>query len=762
MQPACLAVLAVSIVAGQVVQATAADEPNRGAVIYKEQCASCHGGKGEGVVDAYSNPLLGDRSIGELARYIEKTMPEGEPEKCVGGDAQAVAAYIHEAFYSPTAQARNQPARVELSRLTVRQYQQSLTDLVESFRWSNRIKDEHGLKGEYWKNRRTRKEDRVQERRDPVINFQYGEESSVPGQIEAKEYFTRWTGSLIAPVSGEYELVLRSENAVGLWLNDMWGKAVIDATVKSGDEKEFKTSLHLMGGRAYGIRVEHFKSREKTGSVELLWKPPHQQLEVIPERCLTPENFPEQFIVTTPFPPDDRSVGYERGTAISKAWEEAIISAALEASVYIDEHLNELAKTKSDAGDRVQKLQEFCATFAERAFRRPLSDEEHRVIVTKQFETAKHPDLAVQRSVLLTLQSPYFLYRELSGDNNPYNVASRLSYSLWDSIPDRELFDAARKDQLQTPEQIRNQAERMSRDPRAQAKLREFLHQWLKLDHLHDISKDSTAYPDFTADLVSDLLTSLYLFIDDVLQQEASDFRQLLLSDALFLNGRLAKFYGAEVPADAGFQKVSFEPQSRAGVLSHPFLLAGFAYHGTSSPIHRGVFISRSILGRSLRTPPVAVAPLAPDLHPDLTTRDRVLVQTSPEMCQSCHSLINPLGFGLEHFDAVGRFRDQEKGKPIDAKGTYITRSGQEIAFNGVRELAEFLAKDGETHAAFVEQLFQFLVKQPIRAYGDSTRDELTQHFTQDGFNIRRLQADIAARAALVPAIEKTAANVSP
>ena len=114
------------------------------------------------------------------------------------------------------------------------------------------------------------------------------------------------------------------------------------------------------------------------------------------------------------------------------------------------------------------------------------------------------------------------------------------------------------------------------------------------------------------------------LFLEDVVWSDASDFRQLLLADSLYMNGRLAKFYGAEPPADGTFEKVFLQSDERAGVLTHPYLMAGYAYTSTSSPIHRGVFVARSVLGRSLRPPPEAVAPLPPDLHFDLTTRERV------------------------------------------------------------------------------------------------------------------------------------------
>src|ERR1019366_6547921 len=121
-------------------------------------------------------------------------------------------------------------------------------------------------------------------------------------------------------------------------------------------------------------------------------------------------------------------------------------------------------------------------------------------------------------------------------------------------------------------------------------------------------------------------------------------------------------------------------------VLTHPFVLANYAYAATSSPIHRGVFLARNVLGVSLRPPPDAFTPLPPELHPDLSTRERITKQTRPKDCRSCHAIINPLGFTLEGFDAIGRLRDKENGKPIDASGSFVTRSGKTESFNGARD----------------------------------------------------------------------------
>jgi len=144
----------------------------------------------------------------------------------------------------------------------------------------------------------------------------------------------------------------------------------------------------------------------------------------------------------------------------------------------------------------------------------------------------------------------------------------------------------------------------------------------------------------------------------------------------------------------------------------------------------------------------MAVSPLPVELHADLTTRERITLQTKPEACQSCHTMINPLGFTLENFDAVGRFRTEDAGKPIDPSGGYRRRNGDLVKFQGVRDLASFLAKSDETQSAFVEQLFHYMIKQPIRAYGPQTLPKLNSSFAENGFNIRRLAIEIVTTAA--------------
>ncbi len=762
-----IGVIITSVALWSVLPAVA--EERSGEQLFKELCASCHGARGEGIKDKYAQPLIGERSLGELSEYIDKSMPEGEPEKCNAAESARIAKFMYDNFYSPAAQVRNKPARVELSRLTVRQYRQTVADLIGSFRGGMPRSDQRGLKAEYFKTRGHR--DRVFERIDPSVSFDFGTNGPEPEKFDAHQFSIRWEGSVVAPDTGVYDFVVRTEHATRLWVNNL-NTPLIDAIVKSGNDTEYRGSMFLLGGRAYSLKLEFSKAKQgvddskkekekppKPASIALLWKRPQLVDEVIPARHMIPQRAPESLIIETPFPPDDRSIGYERGTTISKAWDQATTDSAIVVATYVSSKLNEFTGTKPDSGDRNQKVRDFCRRFVERAFRRPLGEEERQLYVDRQFDKTPDLETTVKRVILLALKSPRFLYREPGGANDGFSVASRISYALWDGPPDQALLDAAGKGELSSREQISKHAERMLADPRAKTKLRDFFLQWLKVNPVPDVSKDPEKYPEFNAAIATDLRTSLELFLDDVLSSDSSDFRQFFLADSLYLNGRLAKFYGAELPAEADFQKVNLDGDARAGVLSHPYLMAGFAYTSTSSPIHRGVFLSRSVLGRSLRVPPEAVAPLSPDLHASLTTRERVTLQTKPDACQTCHTMINPLGFTLENFDAVGRFRKEEQGKPIDATGGYRTPNGDTVKFTGAKELGKFLANSPEAHNAIVEQLFQNLVKQPILAYGPETLGNLRQEFVKHDFNLRRLAADIITTAALTEQTTKTASR---
>ncbi len=744
--------------------AASRDPARVGASIYRKQCASCHGAKGEGVPDKYEEPLQGMRSIESLARLIERTMPEDKPGTCTGDDAVAVATYLHGAFYSAEARARLNPVRMELSRLTARQFRESVADLIGGFAPSKHASKPGGLKAEYFQSKGMNKKDRKGfERVDGAVDFDFGEHGP-GGDIAADQFSIAWAGSLLAPESGLYEFRLSTPNGARLYLNaellagdsnrrdDSDARrqgATIDLWVSSGNEmREGMARQYLLGGRSYPVRVDYFKFKDKQASVRLEWKPPEGTWAVVPADCLSTEPSTRVAVVGTAFPPDDGSQGYERGTTVSRAWQDAVTKASVEAANLIVGRLGSLAGAGEGATNRAEKARAFCATFAERAFRRPLTAEGRRAFVDAAFEGDPAVEIAVKRSVVRVLGSPQFLYPEVEGPVDDHRVAARLALHLWDSVPDATLREAAGKGELRDPERIASAARRMMGDPRARAKLMGFFRHWLRVDEAADISKDAKAYPGFDATVVADLRMSLERFVEETVWSEGSDFRELLLADYLFLNPRLAKFYGVEAPAGDGFGRVTFDAAQRAGILTHPFLLATFSYHRSSSPIHRGVFLTRNVLGRALRPPPMAIEFMDDRFDPSLTMREKVTQLTSKEACMGCHATINPLGFSLEHYDAVGRFRTEDNRKPVDAVSDYRTEEGEVLRLRGPRDVANHAVNSPEARLGFVRQLFQHVVKQSPAAFGPDTLGKLDAGFVRGGHHMRDLVVEIAATAA--------------
>jgi hypothetical protein len=525
---------------------------------------------------------------------------------------------------------------------------------------------------------------------------------------------------------------------------------LIDAWVSTGpDVREERKSIFLLGGRSYPFSVEHFKFKDKSASIQVLWKPPHGQVVLIPKEQLLPDGLPATMVVSTGFPADDRSDGYERGTTISKEWDQATTRAAIEVATHITKNLEGLAGTKRDASDRVDKLKDFARRFVEAAFRRPLDDEQCQLFIGRYFENAPDPEIALKRVVLLALKSPRFLYPELArGENrDDFAAAARLALDLWDSLPDARLTKTAAEGKLHAADEIQKEALRMISDPRAKSKLHGFFHHWLELERAENVSKDSKLFPDFDAAMLADLRESLWKFVDEVVWSGQSDYRQLIQADYLWLNERLAKFYGKEITGE-GFQRVSFDPNQRSGVITHPYLLASLAYNRNTSPIHRGVFLSRNIVGLALKNPSVAVAFEDAKFDPTLTMREKVQELTKNESCMSCHSSINPLGFSLEHFDAVGRWRTEDNNKPVDAHGHFDADDGRTIKVSGPKDIANYAIGSDSAHRTFVRQLFQHTVKQPALAFGEGTLETLRTQFAASGFNIQKLLAEIAVTSA--------------
>ena len=742
--------------------------PRPGEVVYRQDCMSCHGPVGQGVAGKADEPLVGEKSIASLAKYIAREMPENDPGTLSLADATASAEYIHKAFYSGEARARNHPPRIELAHLTVRQYPESIADLLDSLRNATATTETGGLAGTYRerperdpkKPDQNRPEVTYKQQVDPVIDFDFGDKAPEKGSFAA-QFSINWSGSVHVPDTGEYEFRVTSPNGVRLYVNAPENgsekNALIDIWVSSAMTRTASSPIFLLGGRSYPLKLEFFKYKDKTASLRLEWRPPGGAWTVIPRTNLSPKSSSPVSVISVPLPPDDGSIGYERGASVSREWTEAIAKGALQVSGMIGPHLFTLAGTKADAPDRGEKLKAFTLRFAQMAYRRPLNDEQ-KADLTAIYAAGVAPEVAAKRAFIFTLSNPAFLYPGI-GPQDDYAVASRLALTLWDSVPDATLLKAAAAGQLKDAAQVRLQAQRMMKDPRAKSKLRDFLHHWLHVEEGAEIAKDQKEYPGFDQGVVMDLRTSLDLFAESVVWSEQSDYRQLLLSDTILMNERLAKFYGQKVEAGAGFQPVKMDAEQRGGVLTHPFVLATFSYTKSSSPIHRGVFVTRNILGLMLKPPPMAIAFMDDKFDPSFTMREKVTELTSKPACMSCHVTINPLGFSFERFDAVGRVRATDNKKPVDPTSDYTTSDGNVIKLTGARDVAIHAAESLSGQTGFVRNLFQEMVKQPPAAYSPELLGQLTSQFRADKFHVRNLAVEVAVVAALRPTVTTTPSN---
>ncbi|MEM7697857.1 MAG: DUF1592 domain-containing protein [Verrucomicrobiota bacterium] len=555
--------LALGVCALSVGSTVALDLENHpGKAIYQQHCVSCHGPGGGGADDYPEiDPLFGSRSIESLAGRIDRTMPEFEEELVVGKDAEAVAEYIYHAFYSEEARAKTDAPRVDLTRLTGEQLQNSVTDVLASFHNEDNpaAPAERGLRGVYVINNRKRAgQGDVQrerfERVESVVRFDFGKAiPKAPPQLKLAEDMNKfeatWLGSIHIPETGVYEFTIRTRNGSRLWLNELDRKQtpLIDGWVSPNNEwREITGKIHLLGGRRYPIYLEIFKHDDPLAGVELYWKPPHHRKELVPARVLSPVQAPERFVSARELPADDRSQGYERGATVSRVWLESVHSVAYAAADWTIEELDKLSRSAPGREDRGKKIRAFSLQLVERAFRRPLSDVERRRHIDAHFAGGRSEEDAIRRVVLHAFTSPQFLYPQLAhpDPSDPYAKAASLALVLWDSVPDRNLFEAARKNQLDRYDRLRRQTERMLQDGRARHKVSGFFHHWLELSRTYEVAKDEALFPEFDEALMSDLRASLKLFIEDTVWSDRSDYRKLLLSDEVYINRRLGEVYG--------------------------------------------------------------------------------------------------------------------------------------------------------------------------------------------------------------------------
>ncbi|MDX2024062.1 MAG: DUF1592 domain-containing protein [Deltaproteobacteria bacterium] len=362
------------------------------------------------------------------------------------------------------------------------------------------------------------------------------------------------------------------------------------------------------------------------------------------------------------------------------------------------------------------------------------------------------------------MASPHFLYRvETSAVTvsegvvapDDWEMASRLSYLLWGTMPDAELFKAAEQGKLATPAGLGQQVDRMLAHPRAQATVHHFFAQWLGVSRLDLVEKDTAVYPAFTSDLLPLLREEQDQFVTEAIWKGDGTIGTLLTAPYTFVNKRLAQFYGLEGgPTGDAFQKVSLNPAQRGGLLTQAGLLSVHAKTNQSSPVARGKFVREALLCTHPPAPPANLNIKPPDLDPKLTTRERFTQHATDPACRPCHQLMDPLGLAFENYDGVGHWRSLEGGRPVDASGELV-QTDVDGPFVGALALGRKLGTSAQVSACAVSQWFRFamgraetqadtcdldrLAKAQAAGHG-SLRELIAGTVNTDAFRYRRIQ----------------------
>jgi hypothetical protein len=395
----------------------------------------------------------------------------------------------------------------------------------------------------------------------------------------------------------------------------------------------------------------------------------------------------------------------------------------------------------------------FIEQFGLRAYRRPLTPPEQGQLLDF-YRALRQPEVgapfaeAIKELIAGIIQSPYFLYRWELGEApikdgplyrlNGWEIASRLSYFLWASMPDSALFAAADRGELQTPEQIARQARRMLADPRARDGVRDFHLQWLDVQGLPDLQKDPS-FTSYTPETAQSMLDETAELASSVLLGPGASgkLEDLFAAPASFLDARLARVYGVSNVAGDGLRPAALDPGQRAGILTHGSFLASHADADASHPVKRGVDVLRNVLCVDLPDPSGLEIPELPAPMAGQTTRERYAAHAQG-FCATCHKMIDGVGFAFENYDAIGAFREREQGKPVDSSGTVSLPSG-EIRFQRGIDLIKALPGTPELRVCVTRQWLHYLLRRPEVPEEAGSVQALAAAFEKAGWDVREL-----------------------
>ena len=352
-----------------------------------------------------------------------------------------------------------------------------------------------------------------------------------------------------------------------------------------------------------------------------------------------------------------------------------------------------------------------------RAFRRPLSSSERDQLSALFAAGIADKDFSTGIEWLLTglLQAPDFLYQvvrptagEQAGDRVPlggFELTSRLSYFIWDSMPDAEAFAAAEAGRLAHPEGVEAEVRRMLGAPRAARGVESFYAHWLGAEGLRELARDDEA---FDTALVQALGRSLLLGPTRLYENAAPSFADLFSGETYFMDARLRAYYGKGQGGTA-FEATALPGEGRYGIITHPALMAQLARPQKTHPINRGLFVRGKLLCQELHAPDGVDIPQLPETPmAGVTTRQEVEEHANNPACSACHALLDPPGFALEHFDEVGRYRAEENGRDVDTSGTVVQGGDLDGPFASGSELLGRLGQSQTVRRCFAQQVFSY------------------------------------------------------
>jgi hypothetical protein len=373
---------------------------------------------------------------------------------------------------------------------------------------------------------------------------------------------------------------------------------------------------------------------------------------------------------------------------------------------------------------------------AEQAYRRPLTLVERLDLERLWVDLRKDwdPDTTSRYVIQAILSSASFLYRTELGHPavsagqvvklTQYEIASALSYAITASPPDEELLAAAKAGELGEPEVREAHARRLLATDKARAHQFRFVEEWLGITGLTNINKNNQVYRDFGEPFKDSSREETHRFIKHILNEGGGSIRELLSADYTFADGRMSEFYGTLTRTpDGRIGRVTLPP-NRAGILTHASVMATYALFDSSSPIRRGKFILTRLMCFKQEPPPPSIVIIPPSVTPDSTTRARFAAHTDNPACAGCHRRIDPIGFGMEDFDGLGKHRTTENGLPVDASGSLENSEGR-VNFTGGAELARYLAGSEEVANCVPVQVFRYVM-------GREEKEELDTQLLSD------------------------------